>query len=171
MYLGWGQNQRKMPVGFFLARCGSCLLPVNKPIFFLKGKHGLPPGETVTTVAHILQKCLSLEFVGLMTIGSFGHDLSKGPNPDFQVCPILEITCGQVLAFGKPRVKFSGSLSFQMLISLRQELCEKLNLPIEKVELSMGMSTDFQHAVSLASFSLSYASLFTCRLPIFCHSV
>ena len=39
-----------------------------------------------------------------------------------------------------------------MLLSLRQEVCEKLNLPVEKVELSMGMSTDFQHAVSLVSF-------------------
>ncbi|XP_026573044.1 pyridoxal phosphate homeostasis protein isoform X2 [Pseudonaja textilis] len=48
-------------------------------------KHGLPPGELITTVEHILQKCPSLEFVGLMTIGSFGHDLSKGPNPDFQI--------------------------------------------------------------------------------------
>lgn len=36
-------------------------------------------------VEHINTKCLSLEFVGLMTIGSFGHDLSQGPNPDFQV--------------------------------------------------------------------------------------
>lgn len=41
---------------------------------------------------------------------------------------------------------------FQMLLSLRQEVCEKLNLPVEKVELSMGMSTDFQHAVSMVSF-------------------
>lgn len=36
-------------------------------------------------VEHINAKCPSLEFVGLMTIGSFGHDLSQGPNPDFQV--------------------------------------------------------------------------------------
>uniref|UniRef100_A0A8D0HRM4 Pyridoxal phosphate binding protein n=1 Tax=Sphenodon punctatus TaxID=8508 RepID=A0A8D0HRM4_SPHPU len=35
-------------------------------------KHGLPPEETVE---HIIKKCPSLEFVGLMT----------GPNPDFQV--------------------------------------------------------------------------------------
>uniref|UniRef100_A0A8C5U8B4 Pyridoxal phosphate binding protein n=1 Tax=Malurus cyaneus samueli TaxID=2593467 RepID=A0A8C5U8B4_9PASS len=69
---------------------------------------------------HVINKCPSLEFVGLMTIGSIGHDLSKGPNPDFQ-----------------------------MLLSLRQEVCQKLNLPVEKVELSMGMSTDFQHAVSI----------------------
>uniref|UniRef100_T1DLS6 Pyridoxal phosphate homeostasis protein n=1 Tax=Crotalus horridus TaxID=35024 RepID=T1DLS6_CROHD len=92
-------------------------------------KHGLPPGELITTVEHILQKCPNLEFVGLMTIGSFGHDLSKGPNPDFQ-----------------------------LLISLRQELCEKLNIPIEKVELSMGMSTDFQHAIEVGSTNVRIGS-------------
>lgn len=52
---------------------------------FCEGKHGLPPSETVAIVEHINAKCPSLEFVGLMTIGSFGHDLSQGPNPDFQV--------------------------------------------------------------------------------------
>uniref|UniRef100_A0A8C5S8C1 Alanine racemase N-terminal domain-containing protein n=1 Tax=Laticauda laticaudata TaxID=8630 RepID=A0A8C5S8C1_LATLA len=92
-------------------------------------KHGLPPGELITTVEHILQKCPSLEFVGLMTIGSFGHDLSKGPNPDFQ-----------------------------LLISLRQELCEKLNIPIGMVELSMGMSTDFQHAIEMGSTNVRIGS-------------
>lgn len=52
---------------------------------FCEGKHGLLPSETVAVVEHINAKCPSLEFVGLMTIGSFGHDLSQGPNPDFQV--------------------------------------------------------------------------------------
>ncbi|XP_015269483.1 PREDICTED: proline synthase co-transcribed bacterial homolog protein [Gekko japonicus] len=92
-------------------------------------KHGLPPGETAATVAHITQKCPSLEFVGLMTIGSFGHDLSQGPNPDFQ-----------------------------LLISLRQEVCEKLHIPIEKVELSMGMSLDFQHAIEVGSTNVRIGS-------------
>uniref|UniRef100_K7FYQ0 Pyridoxal phosphate homeostasis protein n=1 Tax=Pelodiscus sinensis TaxID=13735 RepID=K7FYQ0_PELSI len=93
-------------------------------------KHGLPPAETVGTVEHIIKQCPSLEFVGLMTIGSFGHDLSKGPNPDFQ-----------------------------MLISLRQEVCEKLNLPIETVELSMGMSTDYQHAIEVGSTNVRIGSI------------
>lgn len=35
-----------------------------------------------------------------------------------------------------------------MLLSRRQELCDSLKLPLEEVELSMGMSTDFEHAVS-----------------------
>jgi len=62
---------------------------------------------------------------------------------------------------------FSLLSSFQVLLSLRQEVCEKLNLPIEKVELSMGMSTDFQHAVShflLPPPSLSEGKLSFCEM-------
>ncbi|NXA41710.1 PLPHP protein, partial [Eudromia elegans] len=92
-------------------------------------KHGLPPGDTTAAVEHVINKCPSLEFVGLMTIGSIGHDLSKGPNPDFQV-----------------------------LLSLRREVCEKLKLPLEKVELSMGMSTDFQHAIEVGSTNVRIGS-------------
>ncbi|NXX29651.1 PLPHP protein, partial [Nicator chloris] len=92
-------------------------------------KHGLAPGDTTAAVEHVINKCPSLEFVGLMTIGSVGHDLSKGPNPDFQV-----------------------------LLSLRQEVCEKLNLPVDKVELSMGMSTDFQHAIEVGSTNVRIGS-------------
>ncbi|NXR91345.1 PLPHP protein, partial [Hypocryptadius cinnamomeus] len=92
-------------------------------------KHGLAPGDTTAAVEHVINKCPSLEFVGLMTIGSIGHDLSKGPNPDFQV-----------------------------LLSLRQEVCEKLNLPLDKVELSMGMSTDFQHAIEVGSTNVRIGS-------------
>lgn len=53
-----------------------------------------------------------------MTIGIYDYDMANGPNPDF-------IT----------------------LAKCRQELCEKLNMDIKNVELSMGMSTDYEHAV------------------------
>ncbi|XP_075412816.1 pyridoxal phosphate homeostasis protein isoform X1 [Tenrec ecaudatus] len=94
-----------------------------------ESKHGLPPSETIAVVEHINAKCPSLEFVGLMTIGSFGHDLSQGPNPDFQV-----------------------------LVSLRKTLCEKLSLPADQVELSMGMSVDFQHAIEVGSTNVRIGS-------------
>lgn len=55
-----------------------------------------------------------------MTIGQYNYDLSKGPNPDFLT-----------------------------LAKCRKEVCEKLNLDINEVELSMGMSSDFEHAVCL----------------------
>ena len=48
-------------------------------------KHGCEPSATVDLVSHVLEKCPHLELAGLMTIGAFDHDLSKGPNPDFQV--------------------------------------------------------------------------------------
>ncbi|KAL1774494.1 proline synthase co-transcribed bacterial-like protein, partial [Sigmodon hispidus] len=83
-----------------------------------ESKHGLPPSETIAVMEHIKASYPSLEFIGLKTIGSFGHDLSQGPNPDFQ-----------------------------MLLSLQQELCEKLSIPVEQVELSIDMSMDFQHAI------------------------
>ncbi|XP_004469434.3 pyridoxal phosphate homeostasis protein [Dasypus novemcinctus] len=94
-----------------------------------ESKHGLSPSETVAVVQHINAQCPSLEFVGLMTIGSFGHDLSQGPNPDFQ-----------------------------MLLSLRKELCEKLSIPTGQVELSMGMSGDFQHAIEVGSTNVRIGS-------------
>lgn len=52
---------------------------------FSVDKHGLPPEETVNTVKHIVSQCSALHFLGLMTIGRYGYDLTLGPNPDFQV--------------------------------------------------------------------------------------
>lgn len=43
---------------------------------------------------------------------------------------------------------FSGMLSFQCLVECRKNVCEKLGLSLEDVELSMGMSNDFDKAVS-----------------------
>ncbi|KAK1154140.1 pyridoxal phosphate homeostasis protein [Acipenser oxyrinchus oxyrinchus] len=92
-------------------------------------KHGLPPGDTVAAVQHIVSRCTALEFVGLMTIGRYGYDLSEGPNPDFQ-----------------------------MLLSRRKEVCETLKMPYEQVELSMGMSTDFEHAIEVGSTNVRVGS-------------
>ncbi|XP_072409975.1 pyridoxal phosphate homeostasis protein [Chiloscyllium punctatum] len=92
-------------------------------------KHGLSVEETVDTVRHILSNCPCLEFVGLMTIGRYGYDLSQGPNPDFQV-----------------------------LVTRRKELCDQLNLPLETVELSMGMSTDYEHAIEVGATNVRVGS-------------
>ena len=57
--------------------------------------------------------CQLIQLAGLMTIGAFDHDLSKGPNPDFQ-----------------------------RLIAARVKVCQALELNVEDLELSMGMSND-----------------------------
>lgn len=53
-----------------------------------------------------------------MTIGAYGYDPANGPNPDFVT-----------------------------LKSCRDDICKELNLSKDDVELSMGMSTDYEHAV------------------------
>lgn len=57
-----------------------------------------------------------------MTIGEYGYDLSKGPNPDF-LC----------------------------LKQCREDLCKEFGLDWKDVGLSMGMSNDFEHAIELGS--------------------
>ncbi|XP_075063582.1 pyridoxal phosphate homeostasis protein isoform X2 [Mixophyes fleayi] len=94
-----------------------------------ENKHGLSPSDTVGLVKHIKEKCLGLEFVGLMTIGSFGYDIAQGPNPDFQ-----------------------------LLLKQREEVCESLGLPLDAVELSMGMSSDFEHAIEVGATSVRVGS-------------
>lgn len=54
-----------------------------------------------------------------MTIGAFGHDYSKAPNPDF--------------------IK---------LMEVHKEICQENQLNEADLEVSMGMSDDFEKAVS-----------------------
>lgn len=94
-----------------------------------EGKNGCPPEETTQIVKHVLNSCQNLELVGLMTIGKFGFDLSQGPNPDF-IC----------------------------LKNVRSTVCEALDLNSETVELSMGMSDDFEHAIEMGSTNVRVGS-------------
>jgi len=93
-------------------------------------KHGCDPGAVAGLVSHILKACPHLEFIGLMTIGSVDHDPSTGPNPDFQ-----------------------------KLICCKSNVCEALSLNPALVELSMGMSADFEHAISMGSTNVRVGSV------------
>lgn len=90
-----------------------------------ESKNGCTPVESVDLVKHVLEKCPSLKFIGLMTIGQYIEESLKGPNKDF-LC----------------------------LKKCREEVAEKLNLSVENIELSMGMSHDFEHAIELGSTSV-----------------
>ncbi len=66
-----------------------------------------------------------------MTIGKFGHDYSTGPNPDFI-----------------------------SLMKCHKDVCEAFSLSEADVEVSMGMSDDFEEAVSvLISVTMSFKLL------------
>lgn len=55
-----------------------------------------------------------------MTIGAFGFDYSTGPNPDFV-----------------------------SLKNVHKQICEENNLEPNAVQVSMGMSDDFENAVEI----------------------
>jgi len=94
-----------------------------------QNKHGCPPENAVVLVSHVINKCPSLHLSGIMTIGAYDYDLSLGPNPDFL-----------------------------RLVTVREEVCSALSLRKENLELSMGMSTDFEHAIGLGSTNVRVGS-------------
>lgn len=102
-----------------------------------EAKNGVPPSEATNLSQYVINNCPNLEYVGLMTIGQYDYDVSQGPNPDFI-----------------------------SLAKCREEVCKNLNLDINNVELSMGMSTDFEHAIELGATTIRVGStIFGARPP------
>ncbi|XP_074642029.1 pyridoxal phosphate homeostasis protein-like [Tubulanus polymorphus] len=94
-----------------------------------QNKSGCEPNEVTAVVKHVLETCPHLKLQGLMTIGAFDHDLSSGPNPDFQ-----------------------------KLVQCRKDVCNNLKLDENDFELSMGMSNDFEHAIEAGSTNIRVGS-------------
>ncbi|CAB3223027.1 unnamed protein product [Arctia plantaginis] len=94
-----------------------------------EAKSGIEPENASKLVEHVLKNCENLDFKGLMTIGEYDYDVSRGPNPDFI-----------------------------SLAKIRQEVCQNLNLDINQVELSMGMSTDYEHAIEMGATTIRVGS-------------
>ncbi|XP_066964455.1 pyridoxal phosphate homeostasis protein isoform X1 [Macrobrachium rosenbergii] len=94
-----------------------------------ENKSGVNPDSVNDLVSHVLKNCPNLKLAGLMTIGAFDHDLSKGPNPDFQC-----------------------------LLKCRAEVCEAQCMEPKDIELSMGMSNDFEHAIDVGSTNVRVGS-------------
>lgn len=92
-------------------------------------KNGVEPSEVVGLTKFVLENCPNLDLDGIMTIGRFGYNLEDGPNPDF-VC----------------------------LKQCRDEICQNLGLDWKKVNLSMGMSDDFEHAIEMGSTNIRVGS-------------
>ncbi|XP_050430731.1 pyridoxal phosphate homeostasis protein [Adelges cooleyi] len=92
-------------------------------------KNGVLPDDVVKLCKYIIENCENLKFIGLMTIGRFGYDCSLGPNPDF----LTLVEC-------KNKVSFD------------------LQLNSSNIELSMGMSDDFEHAIECGSTNVRVGS-------------
>lgn len=101
------------------------------------GKQGCTAEELPELVHYLLKECSHLELCGLMTIGRMRHSIQQGPNPDFTVSAAnLYQSCSE-----------SACLLLQTLVQCRESVMSAFNFP-RLLELSMGMSADFEHAVS-----------------------
>lgn len=94
-----------------------------------ENKSGVHPDNVNDLVSHIMHNCPNLDFAGIMTIGAFDHDLSKGPNPDFQ-----------------------------RLLKCRASVSEAQCTEPKDIEMSMGMSNDFEHAIVVGSTNVRVGS-------------
>lgn len=93
-------------------------------------KGGVEPDAVVQLVAHIMTACPKLRFAGVMTIGQYGRVTEPGEsNPDFV-----------------------------RLIGCRDALCTALELDRDALEVSMGMSGDFVHAIELGATNIRVGS-------------
>lgn len=94
-------------------------------------KNGFDPETVVEAYKHIKDTCKSLRIIGLMTIGSLANSLQTGDlNRDFQV-----------------------------LIECRDRISNELGIDINDIELSMGMSNDFEQAITMGSTNIRVGSL------------
>ncbi|XP_031842316.1 pyridoxal phosphate homeostasis protein [Nomia melanderi] len=94
-----------------------------------EGKSGCQISDVCPLVNYIINNCENLEFIGLMTIGMFGYDTAKGSNPDFL-----------------------------QLRECKHNVSNELGIDLEKIELSMGMSNDYEQAVELGSTNVRVGS-------------
>ncbi|KAI4731695.1 hypothetical protein E4T49_00557 [Aureobasidium sp. EXF-10728] len=88
-------------------------------------KSGVQPNDAVQLCKHIMEKCPHLEFGGLMTIGA--------------------------IARSKATTKETENEDFEALRRCRDDVAAQLGIDADTLELSMGMSSDFEAAIRQGS--------------------
>jgi len=98
-----------------------------------ENKNGVEPADAVALAEHIRDGCPNLKVEGVMTIGALAHSVAKeheaGANPDFLT-----------------------------LIECRGKIAEALEVAPMSLELSMGMSNDFEEAIRMGSTEVRVGS-------------
>lgn len=90
-----------------------------------ESKSGVEPHDALVLAKHIFEKCPNLRFTGLMTIGA--------------------------IARSKATTAETENEDFVTLRDVRDNVAEGLGWEKEKLELSMGMSADFEGAIAMGS--------------------
>ncbi|KAI9700961.1 MAG: hypothetical protein M1820_006606 [Bogoriella megaspora] len=90
-----------------------------------ESKSGVEPADTAGLVRHIREQCPNLRVSGLMTIGAIARSQAMTPETENE--------------------------DFVVLKRVRDEVVKELGLQEEELELSMGMSADFEGAIGMGS--------------------
>ena len=101
-------------------------------------KNGIEPHNVLDLAKHIIHRCKWLRLAGFMTIGRLGgYPEDSGPNKDFQ-----------------------------LLYSIRESVSKELSMDAKELELSMGMSSDFEEAIEMGSTNVRVGTMiFGARPP------
>ncbi|KAG0636581.1 hypothetical protein HOY80DRAFT_976998 [Tuber brumale] len=103
-----------------------------------ESKSGCQPTTTPALAKHILEECEHLTLQGLMTIGAIARSHESDiPNEDFL-----------------------------MLKRVRDEVAQEVGMRPEELELSMGMSEDFEQAVSLGASNVRVGTTIFGQRPL-----
>jgi PLP dependent protein len=104
-------------------------------------KSGCAPGaDTVELCRLIVEKCPNLHLLGLMTIGAIARSVATTPENENE--------------------------DFDCLRGQRDLVAQELKLEADKLELSMGMSEDFEGAIAMGSSEVRVGStIFGIRPP------
>jgi pyridoxal phosphate enzyme (YggS family) len=88
-------------------------------------KSGVEPADTTALCKHVIDECPHLELLGLMTIGA--------------------------IARSKETTSENENEDFVTLKATRDRVAGELGWDVERLELSMGMSADFEGAINMGS--------------------
>ncbi|EGD82438.1 alanine racemase [Salpingoeca rosetta] len=95
-----------------------------------ENKGGVEPSDCAALAAFIANECDHLQLAGLMTIGMLNRSLkTDDTNEDFET-----------------------------LVSCRGRVAEAIGVDADALELSMGMSSDFEHAIEMGSTNVRVGS-------------
>lgn len=90
-----------------------------------EAKSGVEPRDAAALCRHVREKCPHLRLAGLMTIGAIARSQATTPETENE--------------------------DFVALRGVRDRVVEELGLGAEELELSMGMSSDFEGAIAMGS--------------------
>lgn len=90
-----------------------------------EAKSGVEPGNAADLCRHVREKCPHLQLAGLMTIGA--------------------------IARSQATTAETANEDFVALRETRDRIVQELGIPAQELELSMGMSSDFEGAISQGS--------------------